>query len=88
MPRIPPPFPDALSDPAFGESLTLRDAYRLMEIFVLDYHDRGDTPVSDFLCYAVSGPNGMTGDPAALPDFLEAWRKLKAANPAGSVEEA
>jgi hypothetical protein len=67
-----------LSDDAFTERLSLSDAYRLMEQFVKDYHGRGDTPVSDFLDgYSGVCADGVTSDPAALPDFLKAWEQIK-----------
>jgi hypothetical protein len=66
----------------------LRDAYRLIEIFVQDYLSRGDTSVSDFLCYAGMRTDGQAGDPAALDDFLAAKQKLKALFSEGTDEES
>ena len=67
----------AVTDPAFDRPVTLRDAYRIMERFVSDYLERGDTRVSDFLhAYAGETVTGQTADPAALPDFLAAARKI------------
>ncbi len=64
-----------LIDPAFEQTITLRDAYRIMEKFVDNYRARGDTLVSDFLfVYATVLQNGLTTDPAAAGDFLEAAR--------------
>ena len=67
----------AVTDPEFDRRVTLRDAYRIMERFVSDYLERGDTPVSDFLhAYASETIAGQTTDPAALPDFLISVRKI------------
>jgi len=66
-----------LNDPGFERTVTLRDAYRILEQFVSDYHARGDTPVSDFLfVYVAVGTNGRTTDPAAASDFLKAARAV------------
>ncbi len=66
-----------LVDPAFEQTVTLRDAYRIMEEFVDNYRVRGDTPLSDFLfLYATVLQNGLTTDPAAAGDFLEAARAV------------
>jgi len=66
-----------LNDPGFERTVTLRDAYRIMERFLGDYLARGDTPVSDFLfVYATVLQNGLTTDPAAADDFRKAARAI------------
>jgi hypothetical protein len=61
----------------FDETITLRDAYRIMGRFVSDYLARGDTPVSDFLhVYAGETLGDQTADPAAIEDFLAAARRV------------
>ena len=66
-----------LDDPGFQRAVTLRDAYKVLEQFVSDYHARGDTPVSDFLfAYVAVGSDGRTIDPAAATDFLKAARAV------------
>lgn len=68
-----------LSDDAFAQNISLADSYRLTEQFLKDYHSRGDTSVSDFLFgYAGICTDGVTTDPAALSDFVEAWERVKA----------
>jgi hypothetical protein len=79
--KVQPPAPK-IEDGDFSELIPLRDAYRIMEIFVQDYLSRGDTSVSDFLCYAGLRTDGEGGDPAALDDFLDARQKLRARNDA------
>jgi hypothetical protein len=62
-----------LTDSLFDRETSLRDAYRIMEIFLSNYLRRGDTSVSDFLhSYAGLLPSGQSTDPAALYDFLAA----------------
>jgi hypothetical protein len=54
-----------LADAGFEQTITLRDAYRIMERFVNDYRTRGDTSASDFLLVYLSvGRDGRTTDPA------------------------
>jgi hypothetical protein len=66
-----------LNDSGFERTVTLRDAYRIMERFLVDYHARGDTLVSEFLlAYATVLQNGLTTDPAAADDFLKAARAV------------
>jgi hypothetical protein len=85
--KIQPPSP-GIEDGEFSEPISLREAYRIMEIFVQDYLSRGDTSVSDFLCYAGLGTDGYGGDPAALDDFLTARQKLKTLSAKEAVEES
>jgi hypothetical protein len=61
----------AVTDKEFERTVTLRDAYRIMERFACDYLARGDTSVSDFLyVYAGEVVGGQTTDPVAAHDFL------------------
>ncbi len=70
----------AVTDAKFDRAVSLRDAYRIMERFLSDYLERGDTPVSDFLhAYAGESINGQTTDPAASYDFLAAAETVLAA---------
>lgn len=77
----------AVTDTKFDRAVSLRVAYRIMERFVSDYLDRGDSQVSDFLhVYAGELPGGQTTDPAASYDFLAAAEKVLAAQPSGTDE--
>ena len=70
----------SLDDPTFDRPITLRDAYRIMERFASGYLSRGDTSVSDFLhVYAGETGGGLTTDPAAVEDFLEAAKGVLSA---------
>ena len=58
---------------ALAQSVSLADAYRVMEHFIADYLSRGDTSVSDFLhCYVGLTGLSRTTDPAAIHDFIRA----------------
>jgi len=67
----------AVTDKEFDRTITLRDAYRIMERFASDYLARGDTSISDFLhVYAGEVIGGQTTDPAAADDFLAAAEQV------------
>jgi len=59
-----------LSDPGFDKTVTLRDAYRIMDRFVHAFHQRGPSATADLIVYMGLNPDGLTADPAALQDFL------------------
>lgn len=59
-----------IHDASFDEPITLRDAYRIMERLVEAHLKRGAVSNADFLSYVGILPNGESGDPAALDDFL------------------
>ena len=56
----------------FDRTVTLRDAYYVMEQFVEMYYHRGETDLASFISYSCLDLKGTAGDPAALPDFLNA----------------
>ncbi len=75
----------AITDAKFDRAVSLRDAYRLIERFVSDYLERGDTLVSDFLhAYAGEWINGQTTDPAASYDLLAAAEKVLVPDSSGT----
>jgi hypothetical protein len=65
-----------IHDPAFDRTVTLRDAYRIMERFVEAYHNRGETETGTFIGYFCIAPDGIGSDPAALYDYLEAVEEV------------
>ncbi len=63
----------SLSDPAFDATLSLRDAYRLMEAFLTETLSRGDRPLSEVLHgYLGIAANAESADPEALRRYLQA----------------
>ena len=69
----------SLEDPEFDRTVTLRQAYRIMVQYILEYHERGESPtgilLSDVSPFPPSHEHaGQTVDPAVLPDFLDAAR--------------
>jgi hypothetical protein len=75
------------ADPRFDRVITLRDAYRIMYGFALEYERRGDLPVSAFTTYAGLLTNGRSADPAALDDFLEEAGKVLAPDVVADISD-
>ena len=61
----------SINDPAFDRPVSLRDAYRIMEHFVLAHIARGEVETGTFHAYFGLEADGRGGDPAALYDYLE-----------------
>ena len=61
-----------LTDGAFDRTITLREAYLVMERFVENHLSRGEASTVDLISYFGIAADGRTGDPAALDDYLEA----------------
>ena len=67
----------SLDDPEFLEQVTLKDAYRIMQVFTESYLNRGDGSISDFLnLYMAEVQTRQSTDPAALEDFLGASKRI------------
>jgi hypothetical protein len=65
-----------IDDSAFDRTVTLREAYLIMERFVEAHIARGETSTIDLISYFGLLPSGMTGDPAAFDDYLAAARQV------------
>jgi len=63
-------------DPKFDRTLTLREAYRLLEAFVVQYDARGERSTVELLADIGLSPQGYSGDPAQLHDFLNTFEML------------
>jgi hypothetical protein len=66
-----------IQDSAFDRAVTLRQAYRIMDRFLSAYHARGESSTVELLMDVGLAPNGQTGDPAALYDFLDAVAEVE-----------
>lgn len=62
----------SINDPAFDRTVSLRDAYRIMERVVEDHVARGEMSTVDLMSYLGLLPSGQSADPAAIYDFLRA----------------
>ncbi|NVD71167.1 hypothetical protein HUX88_11440 [Duganella sp. BJB1802] len=61
----------------FDQMVSLRDAYRCMEMFIEVYVTRGDGAVSEFLDFYVNtAANGLAENSSAPKDFLNAFYVL------------
>lgn len=77
---MPMPMPDyvtSIDDARFDQNLSLRDAYRTMYEFLAAYHDRGETQTGELLAFVFLHPDGGSGDPAHLQDFVDAFDRVK-----------
>jgi hypothetical protein len=54
----------------FDRTVTLREAYQLLEAFIVQYHTRGERSTVELLADIGLGPQGYSSDPAQLQDFL------------------
>ena len=54
----------------FDRTITLREAYQLLEAFIVQYHARGERSTVELLADISLGAQGYSGDPAQLQDFL------------------
>jgi hypothetical protein len=78
-------YPSIL-DPEFDRAITLRDAYRVMERVVAAHVGRGPVGTVDLLSYLGLRPDGTSGDPAAVGDFLDATEEVLGPPPGPGVE--
>ena len=60
-----------LNDPQFERQVSLRDAYRILEAFVVQYHARGESSTVNLMTDIGVLPDGTSTDPAQMADFLE-----------------
>lgn len=54
----------------FDRTVTLREAYQLLEAFIVQYHARGERSTVELLADIGLSPQGYSSDPAQLQDFL------------------
>ena len=59
-----------IDDPAFDRTVTLREAYRVMERFIAEHLARGEMPTGMLIAYLGLSSDRRSGDPAVLPEYL------------------
>jgi hypothetical protein len=59
-----------ISDSDFDQTLTLREAFQILETFILQYNARGEWSTAHLAGNIALSPDGCTVDPAQLDDFL------------------
>jgi hypothetical protein len=65
-----------ITDPVFDRTVTLRDAYPIMERFLIEHFQRGELPTGELIGYVGICSDGIAGDPAALYDYLAVVDKI------------
>ena len=71
-----------LDDPSFSEQVTLAEAYEILEAFVVQYNDRGESSTVALLADVGIISGRQSADPAQLYDFLSCARRIIAARSA------
>ena len=66
----------SLDDPVFAESVTLAEAYEILEAFVRQYNARGECATVDLLTDIGIVSSRQSADPAQLYDFLACARAV------------
>ncbi len=66
----------SVHDSRFSEQVTLGEAYRILEAFIVQYNARGESSTVALLTDVGLLPSGQTADPAQLDDFLACARKV------------
>ena len=69
MPNRYPPYRSVFDD-EFKRTVTLQDAYRILERFVVQYNSRGESSTVALMTDVGVVKNGWSCDPAQLEDFL------------------
>ncbi|MCE9637598.1 MAG: hypothetical protein K8T90_18015 [Planctomycetes bacterium] len=59
-----------LYDPIFDRQVSLRDAYRMLEAFVVQYNARGESSTVSLMSDICVSPGGESSDPAQMRDFV------------------
>ncbi len=65
-----------MDDEVFRESVTLAEAYRILEAFVAQYNERGESSTLALLTDIGIVTGDQSADPAQLDDFLLCARKV------------
>ena len=68
--------PAKITDPIFSRSVSLADAYRILERFLNEYNERGESSTVALISDIGLAPDGGTCDPAQLSDFLRCAEKI------------
>jgi hypothetical protein len=59
-----------LDDPVFDRQVSLRDAYRILEAFVVQYNERGESSTASLMSDIGVLGEGTPSDPAQIRDFV------------------
>ncbi|MBK8697865.1 MAG: hypothetical protein IPN17_37860 [Deltaproteobacteria bacterium] len=59
-----------LDDPLFDRHVSLRDAYKILEAFVVQYNGRGESSTASMMSDIGVLGDGTPSDPAQIRDFV------------------
>lgn len=59
-----------LDDPVFDRQVSLRDAYKILEAFVVQYNERGESSTVSLMSDIGVSADGTASDPAQIRDFV------------------
>ncbi len=59
-----------LDDPIFDRQVSLRDAYKILEAFVVQYNERGESSTVSLMSDMGILADGTPSDPAQIRDFV------------------
>lgn len=59
-----------LDDPVFDRQVSLRDAYKILEAFVVQYNERGESSTVSLMSDIGVLDDGTPSDPAQIRDFI------------------
>jgi hypothetical protein len=62
--------------PEFERTVTLKEAYQLLEAFIVQYHARGERSTIELLSDIGLDSQGYSSDPAQVQDFLNTANSL------------
>ena len=60
-----------VNDTEFQEKVSLKQAYEIMEKFLLQFHERGELLTGDLVSFIGLLEDGSSADPAQLNDFIK-----------------
>jgi hypothetical protein len=67
-----------IHDPAFGQTLTLRQSLAVLSAFLHQFNSRGPQETDLLASWIELQSDGVTADPAQLDDFLASARAVLA----------
>jgi hypothetical protein len=65
-----------INDPALLKHITLAEAYRLLQSFLVQYNARGEGSTAELLGALELLPDGGSADPAQLADFVRCAEQI------------
>lgn len=59
-----------IDNPVFDKQISLRECYRLLYQFILQYHERGESSTADMIADIGLCDDGRPSDPVQMYDFV------------------